>query len=619
MRVSTLDVLYALMKTVPDLQLYRVPSFGWGDYGVSMALDKKPYSDVRVRQALSMAINRDIVAEVINRGDAALYGPFPWALAGYTKRGTTRTPVSAQTTSTTSRRPRSSWPRRATPTVSTWSWSGPNSRDGPSTNSHSSSRDSSGDVGLRVKLKQLETSTWIAKAAGDAALPARLWPRSAPSGRARASWTGCILRYHSSYPRTINREGITDAKLDDLLATWRLDPGEKRPGAPARIWDHLRQNVYRITTIVPPHYRIGQSYVHAGANPYCWFPGYCSYEAKTAWMTEKPRAGSSTSSLSRRAGMRTYVARRVLQGLLVLWLVSLAIFSLVRILPGDAVIMQLDQAAAPSPEALARARQELGLERPFLAQYRTWITGCPARGPRPLADHPSSCDERARQAHQPDVAPGCDVDHRRDAHRAAGRRALGGEAGHRERLPGPLLRHPGPVAPGLLARHRRPSRSSQSGSSGSRPSGSRRSGRIPRAASPSSPSRRSSSGLGWQAVSMRMTRSSLLEVLRQDYIRTARAKGARERAVIVRHALKNAFIPVVTVIGQQFSVLLGGTVIVEFIFLQPGVGSLMLDAVLLRDYTLIQGAVLFFAAVIVAMNLLVDLSYAWLDPRIRYR
>src|SRR5262245_16277912 len=73
--------------------------------------------------------------------------------------------------------------------------------------------------------------------------------------------------------------------------------------------------------------------------------------------------------------MRTYVARRVLQGLLVLWLVSLAIFSLVRILPGDAVIMQLDQAAAPTPEILARARQELGLERPFLAQYRTWIAG----------------------------------------------------------------------------------------------------------------------------------------------------------------------------------------------------------------------------------------------------
>jgi ABC-type transport system substrate-binding protein len=78
MRVPTLDVLYALMKTTPDLQLYRVPSFGWGDYGVSLALDKPPFNDVRVRQALSMAINRDVVAEVINRGDATLYGPFPW-------------------------------------------------------------------------------------------------------------------------------------------------------------------------------------------------------------------------------------------------------------------------------------------------------------------------------------------------------------------------------------------------------------------------------------------------------------------------------------------------------------------------------------------------------------
>ena len=125
-------------------------------------------------------------------------------------------------------------------------------------------------------------------------------------------------------------------------------------------------------------------------------------------------------------------------------------------------------------------------------------------------------------------------------------------------------------------------------------------------------------GVRLAAVSMRMTRSSLLEVLRQDYIRTAWAKGLQERVVIMKHAFKNAFIPVVTIVGQQFSVLLGGTVIVEFIFLQPGVGSLMLDAVVLRDYTLIQGAVMFFAVVTVVMNLLVDLSYAWLDPRIRY-
>ena len=77
MRVSTLDLLYALIKTVPDLWLYRVPSLGWGDYGLALAVDKAPFNDVRVRQALSMAINRDVIAEVINRGDATLYGPFP--------------------------------------------------------------------------------------------------------------------------------------------------------------------------------------------------------------------------------------------------------------------------------------------------------------------------------------------------------------------------------------------------------------------------------------------------------------------------------------------------------------------------------------------------------------
>jgi peptide/nickel transport system permease protein len=111
----------------------------------------------------------------------------------------------------------------------------------------------------------------------------------------------------------------------------------------------------------------------------------------------------------------------------------------------------------------------------------------------------------------------------------------------------------------------------------------------------------------------------LLEVLREDYIRTAWAKGLRESVIITRHALKNAFIPVITIIGQLFSLLLGGTVVVEFVFVLPGVGSLMLDSVLVRDYTLVQGAVMFFATVMVMMNLLVDLTYAWFDPRIRYR
>jgi peptide/nickel transport system permease protein len=313
-----------------------------------------------------------------------------------------------------------------------------------------------------------------------------------------------------------------------------------------------------------------------------------------------------------------YVARRVLQGLVVLWFVSFAVFSLVRILPGDAVLMQLDQAAAPTPQTLARAREELGLDRPFLEQYRTWLAG---------------------------------VAHGDLGHSLITRRAVTQELGKRISLTCHLAVMAMIVAlsialpVGVLSAVRQDTAGDYVG----------RLFAIVGLSLPDfwlatvvitflaiwfrwlppigfapiwqDPVRTLSQllipatiiGARLAAVSMRMTRSSLLEVLRQDYIVTARAKGNRERAVILRHALKNAFIPVVTIIGQQFSVLLGGTVIVEFIFLQPGVGSLMLDAVLLRDYTLIQGAVLFFAAVIVIVNLLVDLSYTWLDPRIRYR
>ena len=316
--------------------------------------------------------------------------------------------------------------------------------------------------------------------------------------------------------------------------------------------------------------------------------------------------------------MWVYLSRRVLQGILVLVLVSLLVFSLVRILPGDAVLMQLDQAAAPTPEVLAKAREELGLDRPFLEQYRTWMSGV-IRG-----DLGHSLTTRQPVTQE-----------------LLKRISLTSHLAVMSVIIALLIALP----IGILSAVRQDTVSDYIG-------------RLVAIAGLSlpdfwlatvavtflaiwfqwippigfapiwaDPARTMSQllipagiiGARLAAVSMRMTRSSLLEVLRQDYIRTARAKGNRERAVIVRHALKNACIPVVTIVGQQFSVLLGGTVIVEFIFLQPGVGSLMLDAVLLRDYTLIQGAVLFFAAVIVSMNMLVDVSYAWLDPRIRYR
>ncbi len=126
-------------------------------------------------------------------------------------------------------------------------------------------------------------------------------------------------------------------------------------------------------------------------------------------------------------------------------------------------------------------------------------------------------------------------------------------------------------------------------------------------------------GMAMSGMTMRMTRTMMLEVLRQDYIRTAWAKGLRERVVILRHALKNAAIPVVTLIGLQVPVVFGGAVIIEQIFNLPGIGRLIIDATLHRDQPTLCGTVLFMAVALVLVNLAVDLTYAYLDPRIRYK
>ena len=126
-------------------------------------------------------------------------------------------------------------------------------------------------------------------------------------------------------------------------------------------------------------------------------------------------------------------------------------------------------------------------------------------------------------------------------------------------------------------------------------------------------------GLALAAVITRTLRSSLLETLAEDYVRTARAKGLSEWSVIVGHGLKNAMIPVVTVLGLQLGTLIGGAVITEYVFALPGVGRLVVDAVFARDYPLVQGVILLIAVAFIASNLLVDLLYGWLDPRIRAR
>ncbi len=126
-------------------------------------------------------------------------------------------------------------------------------------------------------------------------------------------------------------------------------------------------------------------------------------------------------------------------------------------------------------------------------------------------------------------------------------------------------------------------------------------------------------GLAMSGMTMRMTRTMMLEVLRQDYIRTAWAKGLRERIIVTRHALKNALIPVVTIVGLSMPSMIGGTVIIEQIFCLPGMGRLIIGATLNRDHALMSGVIFLFAIALMLINLGVDLTYAYLDPRVRYK
>jgi peptide/nickel transport system permease protein len=123
---------------------------------------------------------------------------------------------------------------------------------------------------------------------------------------------------------------------------------------------------------------------------------------------------------------------------------------------------------------------------------------------------------------------------------------------------------------------------------------------------------------GLAAVVLRMTRSSMLEVLGEEYVKVARAKGLAQRSVVIRHSLRNALIPIVTVLGLQLGTLLGGVVITEQVFGMPGIGWTLVNAVAQRDYPVVQGAVMLFAVTFACINLLVDLTYSYLDPRIRY-
>ena len=315
--------------------------------------------------------------------------------------------------------------------------------------------------------------------------------------------------------------------------------------------------------------------------------------------------------------MQRYIVRRLIFAIPTLLLVSLIIFSLVRLLPGDVVIARIAEEGYLSPEDLDSMRAELGLDRPFLTQYVEWlshivrgdfgkslINGDPV-GPRIVNSMGISVQIMVMA-----IALGVSIAIPLGVLSAV-KQGTWMDYGARLfailglSIPdfwlGTMVLLVLSVYVGWLPEFawfpiwENPSKNLQALI-------------FPAAIV----------GYRLSSTSSRMTRSTLLEVLREDYVRTARAKGLAERTIIVRHAMRNALIPVITIIGAQISFLLGGTVIVESIFSLPGMGRLTLDAVIRRDYPMVQGTVMVMAIIFISVNLIIDLMYAVIDPRIRY-
>ncbi len=314
--------------------------------------------------------------------------------------------------------------------------------------------------------------------------------------------------------------------------------------------------------------------------------------------------------------MQRYILRRLLLTIPALLGVTLLVSAMVRLLPGDAVALMLQDYNSYAKDA-EDLRAQLGLNRPFHEQYLGWIGGI-VRGDlgKSLSDQSPIRDQLAT------------------------RLPVTFELGILGMLVGLLIAIP----LGVYSAVRQDTLSDYLA----------RSGAIAMLAIPGfwfgtlaitlpslwfrwSPPLRYTRltddlgknlsqmvlpaiilGIGLSGSMMRLTRAQMLEVLRQDYIRTSRAKGLNERATIFRHALRNAIIPVITLLGLQTTVLIGGAVVLESIFVLPGMGRYLLESLNNRDYPVVQAIVLIFAAVIIGVNLIIDLLYAWLDPRIRY-
>jgi peptide/nickel transport system permease protein len=316
--------------------------------------------------------------------------------------------------------------------------------------------------------------------------------------------------------------------------------------------------------------------------------------------------------------MHKYVMRRLLLAIPVLVLSSLIVFGLMRVMPGDALVALMGESGNVGAKELAKLRKDLGLDRPYHEQYLLWVWQMVSFNP----GHSIFTNEPIPVALKKAIPVTLEL--------AALAMVLG-----------ILIAIP----IGVLSATRQDTASDYAGrvvavSGLSMPDfwlGTlvitfaaiwfRWITPIGYASLWDDPLRNLQQfllpaavlGFRLSAATMRMTRSTVLEVLKEDYVRTAWAKGLAGRVVVYKHALKNALIPVVTIIGGQLGVLLAGTFVVETIFALPGMGRLTVEAILYRDYPVVQTNLMLVAGTLVTLNLLVDLTYAWLDPRIRYQ
>ena len=316
--------------------------------------------------------------------------------------------------------------------------------------------------------------------------------------------------------------------------------------------------------------------------------------------------------------MKTYIIKRLLLMIPTLLGVSLLVFSLIRFLPGDAVMAMLEEVSYVTEEDIARMRAQLGLDEPFVSQYVEWIGGLLTGdwGESLHTTYPVLPDLLSAFQVTGELAlfalligiiiaiplgvisavrQDTWIDYVARMFAILGLSVPNFWLAIMVILIGSLYFHYLPPI-GYVAPWEDPWANFQQFF-------------FPSLIL----------GTGTAASKARMLRNTMLEVLRQDYVRTAYAKGLRERIVVWRHVLKNAFIPVLSLWGLTFANLLGGTVIIELIFALPGVGRFTYEGILERDYPVVQAGTMFLATIMVFANLAVDLLYSWFDPRIRYR